>query len=99
MREIVPVHEAVESCNDRLRVGQREVVQAFLTVGQIEKLIADEVANLFDVERTVEEFVESRSGVDISRVVNRYEVLGDLSVLFEFLSQSTLNGRASFISA
>ena len=46
-----------------MRVVQREVVDAALSIGKIAKLIADEVADLFDADRAVKEIVETRGSL------------------------------------
>src|SRR5687768_12878767 len=62
-----------------------------MSVRNIEELIADEVANLFDIERAMEEIVEARGCLRIGGVVDTHKIFCDPSVLFEFRRLSKLN--------
>src|ERR1043165_9863583 len=83
LHELIPVFEDVESCNDVLSIVQRQVVETSFGIGEIEKLIADKMANLFRVECAMKEIVETRRRLDIRRVVNSYEIFRDAAMLFE----------------
>ena len=89
--ELSPVFKPIESSDHILRIGQCEVVWTLLSVGKIEKLIADKVANLFDVERAMEEIVEARGCLEISRVIDGYKIFCDTTVLFDLWTLCSLN--------
>src|SRR5688572_11859161 len=89
--ELRPVVEAVQPCDYVLRIEQREVVYALFGVGKIEKLVANEVANLLDIERAVEDVVEPRRRIGVSRVIDGDEIFSDTMVLIEFRSLRGLN--------
>ena len=83
LHELIPVSKAVESRKDQLGVGQCEVVYALFSVGKIEKLIADEVANLLMLSAAMKEIVEARGRLRISRVVDGDKIFCDTTVLLE----------------
>src|SRR5215213_299565 len=83
LHELSPVFEAVDSCEHILGIGQCEIVYTLLSIGKIKKLVADEVANLFDADRAVEEIVEACGRVEITGVIDSQKIFRDTTVLFE----------------